>query len=110
MAKQRSTHRSQARFKARMLAGAEPAPFPRFIEPQLATSHSIRSRPEDDVTAWFYQALDKVVRHQSVDDLRAALFGTGFDFAEGPGAAEQIEEICARSLPRRRPKALSACA
>lgn len=33
-----STHRSQARFSARVLPAAKPAPFPGFIKPQLATS------------------------------------------------------------------------
>ncbi len=37
MAKRTSTHRLPARFSARELPGAELAPFPGFIEPQLAT-------------------------------------------------------------------------
>ena len=37
MAKRTSTHRSPARFNARMLSGASPAQFPGFIRPQLAT-------------------------------------------------------------------------
>jgi bifunctional non-homologous end joining protein LigD len=36
-APRRSTHRSPARFNARMLAGARPADYPGFIEPCLAT-------------------------------------------------------------------------
>ena len=40
MAKRTSTHRSPARFNARMLSGAKPAPFPGFIKPQLATLKS----------------------------------------------------------------------
>jgi len=37
MAKRTSTHRSPVRFIARTLPGAEPAPFPGFIEPCLPT-------------------------------------------------------------------------
>lgn len=37
MAKRTSTHRSPVRFTARTRPGAEPAPFPGFIRPQLAT-------------------------------------------------------------------------
>ncbi len=37
MAKRTTTHHSPARFNARMLPGAQPAPFPGFIKPQLAT-------------------------------------------------------------------------
>lgn len=37
MAKRASTHRSPARFIARTLPGAEPGPFPGFIEPCLPT-------------------------------------------------------------------------
>ncbi len=44
-AKRTSTHRSPARFHARMLQGAKPAPFPGFIKPQLATLRSLV--PED---------------------------------------------------------------
>lgn len=40
VAKRTSTHRSPARFNARMLPGAKPAPFPGFIKPQLATLKS----------------------------------------------------------------------
>ncbi len=36
-AKRSSTHRSSARFHARVLQGAKPAPFRGFIKPQLAT-------------------------------------------------------------------------
>jgi bifunctional non-homologous end joining protein LigD len=37
MAKRTSTHRTPARFNARILPGAKPAPFPGYIKPQLAT-------------------------------------------------------------------------
>jgi bifunctional non-homologous end joining protein LigD len=37
MAKRTSTHRSPARFIARTLSGARPAPFPGFVEPCLPT-------------------------------------------------------------------------
>ncbi len=60
--------------------------------------------PDDDVTTWFYQAFDKVVRQPdfTVDDLRQVLTANWFDFAEGPGAVEQIEDICASAHNVRR--------
>lgn len=62
------------------------------------------ARPEYDVTGWFYQAFDKVVRDPNfkVDDLRQVLIADWFDFAEGPGAMEQIEDICASAFNVRR--------
>lgn len=51
-----------------------------------------------DVTAYCL-ALDKIVRHPDfdVDELRQVLTANWFDFAEGPGAVEQIEDIVASS-------------
>ena len=41
-------------------------------------------------------ALDKIVRHPDfdIDVLRKVLTANWFDFAEGPGALEEIENIC----------------
>ncbi len=51
MAKRKSTHRSTARFSARMLPGARPAPFPGFVKPQLATlRENVPSSP-----AWLHE-------------------------------------------------------
>jgi hypothetical protein len=46
------------------------------------------ARPDDDVTAWFYQAFDKVVRHPdfNVDDLRAVRFANWFELCRGAGS------------------------
>jgi hypothetical protein len=92
----------------KVIQGAGLAQFSRHIElyrPIAEWCQSLYSaRPEDDVTVWFYRAFEKVVRHPefTVDDLRAVLFANWFDFAEGPGAAEQIEEICASAFNVRR--------
>jgi bifunctional non-homologous end joining protein LigD len=51
MIKRTSRHRSPVRFNARMLPGAEPAPVPRFIEPQLATLR--RAVPDGD--RWLHE-------------------------------------------------------
>ena len=90
------------------IQGSGLAQFSRHIElyrPIAEWCDSLTTaRPDDDVTAWFYQAFDKIVRHPdfTVDDLRQVLTANWFDFAEGPGAMEQIEDICASAYNVRR--------
>jgi hypothetical protein len=92
----------------KVIQGSGLAQFSRHIElyrPIAEWCDSLNAaRPDDDVTAWFYQAFDKVVRHPdfNVDDLRQVLTANWFDFAEGPGAMEQIEDICASAFNVRR--------
>jgi hypothetical protein len=92
----------------KVIQGSGLAKFNRHIElcrPIAEWCQSLdTARPDDDVTAWFYVAVDKVVRHPdfTVDDLRQVLTANWFDFAEGPGAAEQIEAICASAHDVRR--------
>ncbi len=92
----------------KVIQGSGLAQFSRHIElyrpiAKWCNAHNT-ARPDDDVTAWFYQAFDKVVRHPdfNVDDLRQVLTANWFDFAEGPGAMEQIEDICASAFNVRR--------
>jgi len=92
----------------KVIKGSRIAEFERHIElyrPIVEWVESLNTaRPDDDVTGWFYVAFDKVVRHPdfTVDDLRQVLTANWFDFAEGPGAMEQIEDICASAFTVRR--------
>lgn len=60
--------------------------------------------PGDDVTARYYRALDKIVRHRDfdVDELRSVLVNGWVDFASTPEDQQEIENICWSSQAVRR--------
>jgi hypothetical protein len=107
-ARSRAAAYSEEYLHMKVIEGTKLAEFERFNElyrPIAEWCDSLNTaRPEDDVTGWFYRAFDKIVRHPDfkVDDLRQVLTANWFDFAEGPGAMEQIEDICASAFTVRR--------
>lgn len=71
MPPRKSTHRSPARFVARTLKGAKPAPFPGFVEPCLAT---LKDKPPAG-PRWVHELkLDGYRAQASFDDGRATIY------------------------------------
>ena len=97
MAKRTSTHRSQARFNARVLPGAEPAPFPGFIEPQLATLRRGVPTGED----WLHEIKFDGYRIQGhlIEGRPALITRNGHDWTHRmPALAEALARVPANHL------------
>ncbi len=97
MAKRKSTHRSPARFSARMLPGAKPAPFPGFIKPQLARSRD--HVPRDD--GWLHEIKFDGYRIQGhlIEGRPALITRNGHDWAHRmPALAEALARVPANHL------------
>ncbi|WP_072387102.1 non-homologous end-joining DNA ligase [Hyphomicrobium sp. CS1BSMeth3] len=97
MARRSSTHRSPARFTARMLPGARSASFPGFIKPQLATLKGAVPAAAD----WLHEIkLDGYrVQGHLVEGRPALLTRSGLDWAERMAAvAEALARLPANHL------------
>lgn len=97
MVKRTSTHRSPARFNARVLPGAEPAPFPGFIEPQLATLR--RSVPTG--LGWLHEIKFDGYRIQGhlIEGRPALITRNGHDWTHRmPALAEAMARVPANRL------------
>ena len=71
MPPRKSTHRSPARFIARTLRGAKPAPFPGFVEPCLATPRAVTPTGE----RWVHELkLDGYRAQATFHDARATVY------------------------------------
>jgi bifunctional non-homologous end joining protein LigD len=97
MAKRASTHRSPARFNARMLPGAKPETFPGVIEPQLATQKN--AVPSGD--GWLHEIKFDGYRVQGhlIEGRPALITRNGHNWtARMPSLAAALGELPANSL------------
>ncbi len=96
MVRRASTHRSQARFLARVAEGARPAPFPGFVAPCQPVLRKVPPPGE----GWFHEIKHDGYRAQAQFDKRARiLMRRGADWAERmPGIAAALAGLPANNV------------